>query len=267
MAPVATTAERVAQWVLHVGSGDKRALLARGAARSGDDPGAGVHAHQARRQPRRRAARRGRRRRRGHPRQQVAERARSGRSTRSRAAGTRVLVATDIAARGIDVDGITHVINFELPHEPETYVHRIGRTARAGAAGVALSFCDGEERAALRDIERLIRKPVRGGRDHPFALARAGGWRSQEEERAMGKAEDKRAAIVAAQAAREAAEREARRLAGGGKSRRSRGHTARAPAPRPAAEIASAPKIDQPKVTSHWSISKGRPARRRNWVW
>ena len=68
-----------------------------------------------------------------------------------------VLVATDIAARGIDVDGVSHVINFELPNEPESYVHRIGRTARAGAGGVALSFCDGDERAYLRDIERLTR--------------------------------------------------------------------------------------------------------------
>ncbi len=68
----------------------------------------------------------------------------------------RVLVATDIAARGIDVEGITHVINYELPNEPESYVHRIGRTARAGAGGTALSFCDSTERAYLRDIERLI---------------------------------------------------------------------------------------------------------------
>ncbi len=69
----------------------------------------------------------------------------------------RVLVATDIAARGIDVDNVTHVINFELPNEPENYVHRIGRTARAGAEGIALSFCDQSERAYLRDIERLIK--------------------------------------------------------------------------------------------------------------
>jgi ATP-dependent RNA helicase RhlE len=80
----------------------------------------------------------------------------------------RVLVATDIAARGLDVDGITHVINFELPNEPESYVHRIGRTARAGASGVALSFCDQEERAYLRDIERLIRTKVPVVEDHPF---------------------------------------------------------------------------------------------------
>jgi ATP-dependent RNA helicase RhlE len=67
----------------------------------------------------------------------------------------RVLVATDIAARGIDIDGVTHVVNFEIPNVPESYVHRIGRTARAGASGIALSFCAGDERGYLRDIERL----------------------------------------------------------------------------------------------------------------
>ena len=75
---------------------------------------------------------------------------------RFRAGDARVLVATDIAARGIDVDGVTHIINYELPNEPESYVHRIGRTARAGAGGVAFSFCDPAERGYLRDIERLI---------------------------------------------------------------------------------------------------------------
>jgi ATP-dependent RNA helicase RhlE len=69
----------------------------------------------------------------------------------------RTLIATDIAARGIDVDGVSHVVNYDLPNIPESYVHRIGRTARAGAEGVAISFCDNEERAYLRDIERLIR--------------------------------------------------------------------------------------------------------------
>ena len=69
----------------------------------------------------------------------------------------RTLVATDIAARGIDVDGISHVVNFDLPNVPETYVHRIGRTARAGAKGVAISLCDADEAAFLRDIEKLIR--------------------------------------------------------------------------------------------------------------
>ena len=72
----------------------------------------------------------------------------------------RILVATDIAARGIDVDGISHVINFELPNVPEAYVHRIGRTARAGKSGVAISLCDSEERGLLRDIERLIKRTI-----------------------------------------------------------------------------------------------------------
>ena len=71
-----------------------------------------------------------------------------------------VLIATDIAARGIDVDGVSHVVNYELPHEPETYVHRIGRTGRAGQTGEAVSFCDPEERLRLRAIEKLLRMPI-----------------------------------------------------------------------------------------------------------
>jgi ATP-dependent RNA helicase RhlE len=71
-----------------------------------------------------------------------------------------LLVATDVASRGIDVDGITHVVNYDLSDEPETYVHRIGRTARAGASGAAVSFCDPEEMPNLRAIERLIRRPI-----------------------------------------------------------------------------------------------------------
>ncbi|MDE0047514.1 MAG: DEAD/DEAH box helicase [bacterium] len=89
---------------------------------------------------------------------------------RFRAGEARVLVATDIAARGIDVDGITHVINFELPNEPESYVHRIGRTARAGADGIALSFCDRAERGYLRDIERLIRRRLTVIGERPAAI-------------------------------------------------------------------------------------------------
>ncbi len=83
----------------------------------------------------------------------------------------RVLVATDIAARGIDVDDVTHVINFDLPFEPESYVHRIGRTARAGASGVAYSFCDADERKLLVDIERLIRMKITIKADHPYPLS------------------------------------------------------------------------------------------------
>ena len=84
---------------------------------------------------------------------------------------TRVLVATDIAARGIDVDQLSHVINFELPNVPETYVHRIGRTGRAGANGISLSFCDSEEKEFLRDIHKLIGKPVPVAEENPYAMA------------------------------------------------------------------------------------------------
>jgi ATP-dependent RNA helicase RhlE len=83
---------------------------------------------------------------------------------------TRVLVATDIAARGIDVDEMEFVINFELPNISETYVHRIGRTGRAGARGTAFSFCDAEEKAFLKDIEKLIRKKIPVIENHPFPL-------------------------------------------------------------------------------------------------
>lgn len=84
---------------------------------------------------------------------------------------TRVLVATDIAARGIDVEELSHVINFELPNVAETYVHRIGRTGRAGANGIALSFCDHEERAYLRDIHKLIAKNIPVIAEHPFPMS------------------------------------------------------------------------------------------------
>lgn len=80
----------------------------------------------------------------------------------------RVLVATDIAARGIDIDGITHVINFELPHIPESYVHRIGRTARAGASGHSISFCTAEEKSFLFAIEKVTRQTVEVIKDHPY---------------------------------------------------------------------------------------------------
>ncbi len=98
-----------------------------------------------------------------------------------KAGRTRVLVATDIAARGIDVDGVTHVVNFELPEVPETYVHRIGRTARAGAEGVAYSLCDNAERHLLRAIEKTTRQQIptedrrdpSARRDEPVEAARA----------------------------------------------------------------------------------------------
>ncbi|MBX6366963.1 MAG: DEAD/DEAH box helicase [Rhodospirillales bacterium] len=93
-------------------------------------------------------------------RQQALERFRNGKA--------RVLVATDIAARGIDIDGVTHVVNFELPNEPESYVHRIGRTARAGASGIAFSFCSADETGHLRGIEKLTQRRLAVVEDHPF---------------------------------------------------------------------------------------------------
>lgn len=81
---------------------------------------------------------------------------------------TRVLVATDIAARGIDIDDLTHVINYELPNVPETYVHRIGRTGRAGASGIAISFCETEEKPFLKDILKLIGREIPVVTEHPY---------------------------------------------------------------------------------------------------
>jgi ATP-dependent RNA helicase RhlE len=157
--PVATTAERVEQGVIFVPTGRKTALLevllkdetidrvlvfsrtkhgADKVVRSLEKAGveaAAIHGNKS--QPQR-------------------ERALAS----FKAGNCRVLVATDIAARGIDVEGVSHVINYDLPNVPESYVHRIGRTARAGATGIAISFCNDEERAYLRDIEKLTRLKV-----------------------------------------------------------------------------------------------------------
>jgi ATP-dependent RNA helicase RhlE len=157
--PVATTAERVEQSVIFVAQGQKPALLASLLAdpamqrvlvftrtKHGADKvvrgldKTGVRAQAIH----------------GNKSQGQRERALAA----FKAGDVRVLVATDIAARGIHVEGVTHVVNFDLPNVPESYVHRIGRTARAGAAGVAISFCNGEERAYLRDIEKLTRAKV-----------------------------------------------------------------------------------------------------------
>ncbi len=97
----------------------------------------------------------------------------------------RVLVATDVASRGIDIDGVTHVINYELPNDPESYVHRIGRTGRAGATGVAWSLCDREERSLLAAIEREMRTQVPVNLEHPFA-ADFGPLRSGSTTRSFG---------------------------------------------------------------------------------
>ena len=159
VAPVATTAERVEQSVIFVETSRKRAVLAdlltdtatgrtlvftrtkHGADRvvkyleENGLPAVAIH---------------------GNKSQGQRERALAS----FRSGETRVLIATDIAARGIDVDGVSHVINYDLPNVPESYVHRIGRTARAGKTGVAISLCDGEERAFLKNIEKLIRARV-----------------------------------------------------------------------------------------------------------
>jgi ATP-dependent RNA helicase RhlE len=157
--PVATTAERVDQHVFLVDGGAKRDMLVelmsdaqvsraivftrtkRGADRVAQHLGsAGVGAEAIH----------------GNKSQSQRLRALDG----FRRGHTRVLVATDIAARGIDVDGVTHVVNYELPETPEAYVHRIGRTARAGASGRAISLCDNGERSLLRQIERLTRQTL-----------------------------------------------------------------------------------------------------------
>ncbi|HVI89970.1 MAG TPA: DEAD/DEAH box helicase, partial [Dongiaceae bacterium] len=167
VAPVSSTAERVEQKLYHVTKNNKRALLA----------------HVLRTEPVERALLFTRTK---HGADRVAENlekdgfkaavihGNKSQNARQRALGDlksgriNLLIATDIAARGIDVDGVTHVINIDLPVEPESYVHRIGRTARAGASGIALSFCEVEERAYLRDIEKITRQAIPVVEDHPF---------------------------------------------------------------------------------------------------
>ncbi|MCB8999918.1 MAG: DEAD/DEAH box helicase [Bacteroidales bacterium] len=99
-----------------------------------------------------------------------AQNARQRALSNFKAQTTRVLVATDIAARGIDVDELEYVINYEISNIPETYVHRIGRTGRAGARGTAIAFCDAEEKAYLKDVEKLISKRIEVIENHPFPL-------------------------------------------------------------------------------------------------
>ena len=172
--PVASTVERIDQRVLFVDSANKRSLLAevlrdpaisRALVFARTKHGADRIAKELARSNVQAAAIHGNKSQ--SARQQALESFRAGR--------VRVLVATDIAARGIDIDGITHVINFDLPNVPESYVHRIGRTARAGAEGIALSFCSGEERDLLRDIEKLTRRKIAIVDNHPFV--RRGGER------------------------------------------------------------------------------------------
>jgi ATP-dependent RNA helicase RhlE len=94
---------------------------------------------------------------------------------------TRVLIATDIAARGIDIEELSHVINFNLPNIPETYVHRIGRTGRAGLSGIAISFCEIEEIPYLKDIEKMIGKTIPEVKDNPYPMQNAAQLLNAEE--------------------------------------------------------------------------------------
>jgi len=167
VAPQATTAERITQTLMHVPKEKKRSLLThvlrdqdikrvlvftrtkhgadrvtRHLGQSGVRAGA-IHGNKTQ-----------------NARQRTLKDFRDGR--------LRVLVATDIAARGIDVDGVTHVINFDLPNEAENYVHRIGRTARGGDSGKAIAFCDPEERSYLYDIEKIIRQSIEVVTDQPY---------------------------------------------------------------------------------------------------
>ncbi|MFM9862496.1 MAG: DEAD/DEAH box helicase [Micropepsaceae bacterium] len=158
--PQATTVERIAQRVIHVENASKRALLIELLRNDNDMQRALVFTrtkHGADKVVRALSA------------AGIVSSAIHGNKSQSQRVATmnafkagraRVLIATDIAARGIDVDGITHVINYDLPHVAESYVHRIGRTARAGADGVAIAFCDREEKSLLRDIEKLTRQTI-----------------------------------------------------------------------------------------------------------
>ncbi|MDY0883471.1 DEAD/DEAH box helicase [Dongia soli] len=167
VAPVSSTAERVEQRLYHVAKNNKRALLAH-VLRTNQVDRALIFARTK------------------HGADRIAQNlekdgfetavihGNKSQNARQRAIGDlksgrlNLLIATDIAARGIDIDGVTHVINVDLPNEPESYVHRIGRTARAGASGIALSFCDAEERAFLRDIEKITRQQIPVVEDHPY---------------------------------------------------------------------------------------------------
>jgi len=133
----------------------------------------------------------------------------------------RVLVASDIAARGLDIDDVTHVVNFDIPNEPETYVHRIGRTGRAGATGEALSLCAPEEGAFLRDIERILGRRVEVVSDHPFP-SRGGRSAERQETRPQ-----QRAGRPAPRGQRQGGGRPASRGRGGSRGGSSNGYQAR----------------------------------------
>ena len=164
--PRNSAAALVTQIVHPVDRERKRELLSRAHPERPDRAGARLHPHQARREPPRRAARHATG---SAPPRSTATRARasaSGRSTTSRPAGRAILVATEVASRGLDIEDLPHVVNYELPMVPEDYVHRIGRTGRAGATGDAISLVCVDEAPLLREIEKLLgrRDPDRGHR-------------------------------------------------------------------------------------------------------
>ena len=196
IAPQGRTVEKIDQSVYFVNAATKRALLQppagrrRARARASSSPAPSTAPTASPRRWRRRGV--------------VAEAIHGNKSQNARQRAlddfsrgqARVLVATDIAARGIDVDGVTHVINYELPDEAESYVHRIGRTARAGASGIALSFCDGEERGQLKSIERLTNQriavlPIPANEDMPAAPAAAPSRQPEREERSERRGESR----------------------------------------------------------------------------
>jgi ATP-dependent RNA helicase RhlE len=165
--PVASTVEQVKQHVLFVSHADKRALLGelledprieRALVFTRTKHGANKVAKQLSKSSLKADAIH------GNKSQSARQRALDG----FKRGQIRVLVATDIAARGIDVEGVTHVINYDLPNIPESYVHRIGRTARAGSDGAAISFCASDERPYLKSIEKLIKKRIHVLEDHPY---------------------------------------------------------------------------------------------------
>ena len=151
-------ADGIEESVYFVDRSNKPALLAH-LVKPADVAGHRIHPHQARRGPPGAPAARQRDSLGGDPRQQEPERPPAG-PGEFPPGKMPVLVATDVASRGIDMDGITHVVNYDLPHEPETYIHRIGRTARAGASGAAFSLCCPEEMPTLRAVEKLIRRAI-----------------------------------------------------------------------------------------------------------
>ncbi|CAO3412950.1 DEAD/DEAH box helicase [Azospirillum doebereinerae] len=165
-----------------------------------------------------------------------------------RAGELRALVATDIAARGIDVDGISHVINFDLPNEPESYVHRIGRTARAGTTGSAVSFCDHEEVGYLKDIEKTIRQPIPIDNTHPFHAVEVAQIHASSKPPPRPKAPG--------------SNRNQNQNQGGGRGQQQPGNRQAAPAARPAQPKAAQPKPAQArppqgtKPASHPQASK-----------